>query len=166
MPAEKNPGSPTAGVPKSVCPSCKTANDMGAVTCKKCGEFLTAKKAGVKKTRSEEEFDATEGGFSPTCIIVPAVLLLAAVVFFFLAVGHGPKAGTCEFNQAKIGKAVYAYNRAHTGSKMTTLNWEELAKPGKGGKAFLKDRLTCPVDPSASYSLADDGSVRCSKCTK
>lgn len=162
--ATEKPGGGTAPIPKSVCPACKAPNEIGALTCKKCGEII--KRSG-KGAKTQEEFDATEGSFSPACVVIPAVLILAAVVFFILAVGRGPKAGTCEYNQAQLSKAVWKYNKAHSDGKMNTLSQDDLMKPGKTGKGYIKEKLNCPVSPTATYELDTDGAtVICSSCSR
>lgn len=161
--ANEKPAGVSSPLPRSVCPSCKTPNELGALTCKKCGEIL--KKAG-KGGKAAPEYDATEGSFSPACVVIPAILILAAVVFFLLAVGRGPKPGTCEYNQAQLAKAVWRYNKANPDRHMTTLDQDALTRPRKGGKPILKEKLVCPANPDATYQLESDGSVSCSRCTK
>lgn len=165
MPVDKKPAVVAAAVGQNVCPSCRAQNELGSLMCKRCGEILSSK--GKARKGQTPEFDATEGAFHPGCWVAIGAMLLAAVLFFFMAVRSGPKPGTCEYNQGHIGKAVYRYNRAHPESKMTTLDIDALMKPGKSGKPLLKDRLTCPVDSSARYELDADGStVICTRCTK
>ncbi len=164
MAIDKPAAGGAAPLPKSVCPACKTPNDLGSLTCKKCGEII--KKSG-KGGKPAQEYDATEGSFSPACVVIPAILILGAVIFFLLAVGRGPKPGTCEYNQAQLGKALWRYNKAHPDSRMTTLNQDELIRPSRGGKPQLKERLTCPVDPTARYEIDTDGvTVICTRCSK
>jgi len=165
MPSDK-PSGPAKGIPQAVCPSCKAPNEIGTLMCKRCGEILPSKPNTTKGAKGSE-FDATEGSFSPTCMIVPGILILFAVVFLIFVFSGGAKKGTCEYNQVAIFKAVHAYNKAHSGSKMTNLDIDELMKPGKSGKPFLKERPVCPIDPSARYEINSNGvEVSCSRCSK
>ncbi len=148
-------------VPPTVCPSCKAQNEIGALMCKRCGEILSKK----GKRTSGEEFDATEGSFSPNCVLVPLVLLIACGLLFFLAF-RGPAKGTCAYNREKLQIAIMAYNKQHRDNKMLTLDQDALMRPDSKGKAHLKERMICPVDPSARYSLDSDGKVICSRCAK
>ena len=158
--ADEKKGTPKV-VPQSVCSACKAQNEMGALMCKRCGEILSKK----GRRSAGEEFDATEGSFSPNCILVPLVLLLAAGLLFFLAF-RGPAKGTCGYNREKLQISVLAYNKAHRDSKMMSLDQDALMKPDNKGKSHLKERMVCPVDPSAQYQLNGDGKVSCSRCTK
>lgn len=163
MPVDKKPAVVVAAVGQSVCPSCRAQNEIGSLMCKRCGEILSTK--GRKGQTSE--FDGTEGSFHPGCWVAIGVMMLAAVLFFFMAVRSGPKPGTCEYNQSHIGMAVFKYNRAHPESKMTTLDIDTLTKPGKSGKPLLKEKPVCPVDSSARYELDTDGAtVICTRCSK
>jgi len=148
-------------VPPSVCPSCKAQNDIGALMCKRCGEILSKK----GKRSSSEEFDATEGSFSPNCVLVPLVLLLACGLFFFLAF-RGPAKGTCGYNREKLQIAVMAFNKQHKDNKMLSLDQDSLLKTDSKGRSHLKERMVCPVDPSAMYQLDSEGRVTCSRCSK
>ncbi|HNW35525.1 MAG TPA: hypothetical protein PKM25_11375 [Candidatus Ozemobacteraceae bacterium] len=163
MPVDKKPAVVVVAAGKNVCPSCRAQNEPGTLMCKRCGEILSSKGKKVPV----QEFDGTEGGFHPGCWIAVAVVMLGALLFFFLAVRGGAKPGTCEYNQGHIGMAVYKYNKAHPESKMTTLDLDELMKPGKSGKPLIKDRPVCPVDSSAKYELGPDGTtVLCTTCSK
>ncbi|MBF0498887.1 MAG: hypothetical protein HQM09_02035 [Candidatus Riflebacteria bacterium] len=155
--ADKAPASST--VPQTICPSCKAPNDMGTLMCKKCGDILPAKKG--KGAKGGEEYDATAGTLSPTCIAIPIVVivLILAILFFMF---RGPKAGTCASNIEKIGIAVTKYDHVHKDSKMTTLDIEALLKPDSKGKSFLKERPVCPVDSTAVYSINSEGKIVCS----
>jgi len=165
--ATEKKGEATAPVPKSICPTCKSANDLGSPMCKKCGEILKKNPKGGKVIKTAGEYDPTEGSFSPSCIIIPAVLILAAIIFFLLAVGTGPKRGTCGYNCGQLAAAAWKYSKAHPERKMSALNQDELMKPGKKGQGYIKEKFSCPVDPSATYEFDTDGAtVICTTCSK
>jgi len=153
------------GTPDLFCPSCKARNEQGAKVCKRCGELLSAKKKGKGKGGADEpEFDPTEGSFKPSCLIVPGIVLLVFVVILYISF-RGPSPGTCEYNRQKVGLAISKYNRSHSGSKMSSLDWDALLKQDNKGKSFLKEKPLCPVDSSANYVL-DGDTVHCSRCSK
>lgn len=163
MPVDKKPAVVVTTVGQNVCPSCRAQNEIGSLMCKRCGEILSLK----GKKAPAKEYDGTEGGFHPGCWVAVAVMMLGAILFFFLAVRSGTKPGTCEYNQGHLGMALVKYNRAHPDAKMTTLDIETLMKPGKSGKPLMKDKPVCPVDSSAQYEVAPDGStVICTRCSK
>lgn len=149
-------------VPNTVCPSCKFNNEMGAIICKKCGDFLTSAKK--QKTKTEGEYDPTEGALTPGCFVAIGAVILAALIFLLLAFKGGPKEGTCEHNKSRIGKAVISYNKANPGNKMKVLDLDKLTTERHKGKPYLKDKPVCPVDPTAKYSLDEHGTPVCSKC--
>lgn len=160
-----NPPSNTKLPPKNICGSCKTVNDLNAITCKKCGEIL--KKNTKLSKQPQQEYDPTEGSFSPSCIVIPAIMIILAVVFFILAVSGGAKKGTCEYNRAILSRAVSRYNKAHPNNPMTTLNQDELMRPRSGKKPFIKEKVICPNNPSAEYVLDPDGvTVSCTHCSQ
>jgi len=150
-----------AGIPGTVCPSCKAPNELGALMCKKCGDLLSKK--GKAKKGGEAEFDATEGSFSPACIVVPIVLILISVVILFFA--FRKSSTPCDLHCLTIGRAIVKYDKAHPNEKMTTLDFEKLKQNGPSGKPFLKDKLVCPFDSGASYEY-DGNKVTCSFCVK
>lgn len=163
MPVDKKPAVVVATGGQNICPSCRAQNEIGTLMCKRCGEILSLK----GKKGQAKEFDGTEGGFHPGCWVAVAVLMLGAVLFFYLSVRSGTKPGTCEYNQGHLGMALVKYNRAHPDTKMTNLDIDELMKPGKSGKPLLKSKPICPVDSSARYEIAPDGStVLCTRCSK
>jgi len=143
-----------------ICPSCKALNEMGALTCKRCGELLGRKGKAVRKGAGE--FDATEGSFSNACIIIPIVLIVGALLFFLLAF---KRSTPCDHNREIIGKAIMKYDKAHPNSKMMTLDFKALMEPGPNGKPYLKEKLTCPIDPSGQYEY-DGQKVTCTYCSK
>ncbi|HOY67893.1 MAG TPA: hypothetical protein PLP29_13480 [Candidatus Ozemobacteraceae bacterium] len=163
MPVDKKPAAVVVAAGPNACPSCRAQNEPGSLMCKRCGEILSSK----GKRTPTQEYDGTEGGFHPGCWVAIAVMMLGAILFFFLAVRGGAKPGTCEYNQGHIGMAVVRYNKAHPDMKMTTLDLAELQKPGKSGKPLLKETPVCPVDSSARYELDADGvTVICTSCSK
>mgnify|MGYP000997819137 CR=1 FL=1 len=150
-----------AGVPGIVCSSCKAPNEMGAIMCKKCGELLSKK--GKGKRGGDAEFDATEGSFSPACVVVPIVLILIAVIFFFFAF---KKSSTpCDHNREVIGRAIAKYDKAHSNEKLMSLDFEKLKQNGSNGKPYLKEVPVCPFDSGAAYEY-DGNKVICSFCSK
>ena len=159
-------GKDSIGLPGHVCSACKATNDTGSVMCKKCGEILGSrnKKPGAKKGATEE-FDATQGAFSTSCIVVPVVLILLGILILFWSFSGSAKPGTCRYNREKIGKAIYAYDKQNPSAKMDTLNLDRLMQAGKGGKPYLKERPVCPKDPQAEYFIdSKDGLVTCKTC--
>ena len=158
MKAPKGMGGVKA-VPSPVCPSCKFHNELGTLTCKKCGEFLTSGKG-----KGVGEYDATEGAFHPGCVVVPVILILGALIFFFMSISRAPKEGTCDYNKARIGRAVVRYNLANPSSKMTTLNLDTLINTKIKNKSLMKDRPKCPVESSARYEVDSEGRITCSNC--
>lgn len=149
--------------PGTVCPECKATNDLGAVTCKRCGEILS-KSARKKKV---QEYDPTEGALSPGCIAAPIVLAVIGVLILYLCIGGGPKPGTCAYNRNKVARAVARYNRANPDSKMNTLDYDRLGRAaGKSQKPYLSERPSCPINQTATYRLESNGEVTCSNCGK
>ncbi len=153
-----------AGVPPTVCPSCKAPNELGALTCKKCGDILSKKPKSGKKGQAEE-FDATEGSFHSACIIVPIVLLVGAILLLFLTT-RGCKGSTpCDHNRDVIGRAIMKYEKAHPEDKLAVLDYTKLSKPDSKGKPYLKEKPVCPFDSGAEYEY-DGQKITCSKCSK
>jgi uncharacterized membrane protein YvbJ len=158
-------GKDSVGLPGLVCPECKAPNDSAAVMCKRCGEILSSKpKRPSAKKGSSEEYDATQGAFSTSCIVVPVVLILLGVIILFLSFGGSAKPGTCKYNREKIGKAVYAYDKQNPSAKMDSLDLNKLTQPGRNGKSYLKDRPVCPKDSNAEYFIDKDGLISCRTC--
>ena len=163
MAEEKGKGGGAATVPPTVCTSCKAPNEMGALTCKRCGDILS-KKGKVGK-KGDAEFDPTTGSFSPSCVVIPVVLIIVAILFLFLAT-RGCKGQTqCDHNREIIGRAIMKFEKAHSGDKLSSLDYTKLAQPDSKGKPYLKEKPVCPFDSGASYEY-DGNIVTCTKCTK
>lgn len=153
-----------AGVPPNVCPSCKAPNELGALTCKRCGDILS-KKAKPGKKGQAEEFDATEGSFHPSCIIVPIVVIVAFVILL-LVTTRGCKGSTpCDHNREVIGRAIMKFDKAHPNEKLGSLDYTKLAQPDAKGKPYLKEKPVCPFDSGAEYEY-DGQKITCTKCSK
>ncbi|MBF0410285.1 MAG: hypothetical protein HQM10_23265 [Candidatus Riflebacteria bacterium] len=151
-----------SGVLQTVCPACKAQNEAGSLMCKRCGEIISKK---GKTSKNVEGYNADEGSFKPSCVIIPIALsLIIGLVLFFSF--RGPKAGTCEYNRQKIVSALFKFNRANPSQKMTTLDMETLMKQDSKGKSYLKDKPVCPVNPTAQYQIDEAGTVICTNCIK
>ncbi len=151
-------GTAAAGIK---CPTCKADNTAGAATCAKCGDILPKR---AKKGKGEfDDYDGTVGTMSPACVAVPIALLVIFVAILFFTM-RGPREGTCAAVRVKIGAAIARYDKAHPNNKMATINIDELMKPDTKGHPYLKDRPTCPIDPSARYDFDSNGNISCSKC--
>lgn len=167
MATVKKTGTGSDGAPETpqvVCPMCRTTNDANSSLCKRCGDVLPKKKKSAKS--GEKEFDATEGSFSPTCIVAPILLILVGIVFLFFCFKGGAKPGTCDYNIGKIQAAVFKYNKKHHDSKMHSLDFNLLTKPDANGKAFLKEQPNCPVNQGAKYEMNPDNEIICSHCSR
>jgi uncharacterized membrane protein YvbJ len=145
--------------PTTICSACKAPNEAGSVMCKKCGEIMGKKP--VRPGKAGEEFDATTGTLSPTCVIVPIVICILIVLVLFFSFRRTP----CDQSRETIAAAIRKYDKANANNKLTSLDYEKLKQSGPSGKPFLKEVLPCPYSSVAQYEY-DGTVVTCTKCSK